>query len=145
MRNGFSRIGWTNSALVIAGVVCLFGNATQAQAQWGYAPPYGYAVPTAPVYGYGYGYQQAAYYAPPMAGYVSPIGYAAPVVAQPYVAYSNPGIYAPAPAAIHDRVHYGAFGGRVENYNTWGPGYSHLHVHTRDGLFGHHDRVRYHY
>ncbi|MDB5389963.1 MAG: hypothetical protein JWM11_5609 [Planctomycetaceae bacterium] len=147
MRYGFTRIGWAKSAMAVAGLALLFGNATQAHAQWGYVQPLGYAVPGAPVYAY----RPVAVFQVPVMGYVSPMAYASPVaypqpvvVPQPYVAYSNPAIYAPAPVAVRDRVHYGTFGGRVENYNVWGPG-GHTHVHARDGWLGHHDRVRYHY
>lgn len=143
MRYGCSRIGLSKSVLIIAGVAILVGHATQAHAQWAYAPPLGYAVPVAPVPVYAY--RPVGVYTPVVTAYAPPVVYTQPVIVQQsYVAYSNPAIYAPAPAVVRDRVHYGALGGRVENYNVRGPGHSHLHLHSRDGWLGYHERVRYH-
>jgi hypothetical protein len=144
MRYGLSRIGCVKLASVIAVLAITQGTATPAKAQWGYAPPLGYpvAVAPAPVYAY----RPVTVFGGPAFGYVQPAAYTPPVIMpQLYASYSNPALYGPSPVLVQDRAHYGLFGGVVHNYNTWGPGYNHLHVHTRDGWLGHTDRVRYHY
>jgi hypothetical protein len=141
MRHGVLRINGMKSAFVIAVLAIVHGNATPVQAQYA---PFGYPAPAmgAPVYAY----RPVTVFGGPAFAYPAPVPYAAPVIVpQAYATYSNPAVYGPGPGFVRDRVHVGVLGGVVHNYDVRGPGYNHLHLHTRDGWLGHYDRVRYHY
>lgn len=131
----------TVGMMVICSVVALSSSA--AQAQWVYAPPVGYAVPVATRV---YTYRPVEVFSVPRVVAPIPVTVYSPavVVPQAYVTYSNPVVVAPvAPRVSRERYHTGLFGGQVYDYRARGNGYGHMHVHTRDGWLGYHERGYY--
>jgi len=102
---------------------------TPAHAQVFYAPSDEYIVPVAtPVYAYR---PVTVFSAPAVMVARAPVYVSPVIVTQPYVTYSNPVVFAPGPRVSRDRIHTGAYGAQVYDHRSRGPGYGHVHTHSR--------------